>query len=272
LSSNLGAWQAYIENELAKLRGIPSVAADWGVESSPAPGWVFVPFNRVFPGVPGVVAVQGPRAVSPKSQSLTPPKVTPPSLSVPRVAAPSLAALVVNAPSPPKSWGDQAKQYVVSGCQSTIGQITFIGGYLCSGIDATFGELARIVFNAVQALYYAFDSPALIANIEQGVEAKIAADWNDAIAKWQNALDSSFDEINGGLATFAGDVNGALRTLTADAQDAVNAVYGFLNSAIGLFQGLSIPVTQIRNVSATGFEVYSPGNSTPVYWLALYAS
>lgn len=250
---------AYFQAKLAKLEqeitgAGAAVQVDYGTVSSSSPGWVTVPFHFYFSGVPGIAAVQGPHDSYPSNQTLTPPK-----LAAPTVASPSLSSISVTAPAKPQSWGDQAKSLISSACSYTIGQIPVIGGYLCGGIDGTFGALAKIVFDGIQSLYYLVDMPAWVAAMTKAVEYKVATDWNSWVSAEQQLLN-----------TMASDVNAGLSTLTADAQDAVNSVYGFINEAIGLISGLAMPVAQVRNVTAASFDVYCSGASVPVYYIAIY--
>jgi hypothetical protein len=268
MSSNLEQWVNYIRAQLFPeiTAAIPTI--DWGVEQTPTQGWVFIPFHKVMKATPGVVATQGERALSPKTQTFTPPRLAPPSISAPTIPAVNLTPLQVPVPAKPVSWGDQWKSTVVNACSSTIGTIPVIGGYICSGIDNTFGALAKILGDAFQAIYYNFDLPAHLKAIEQEVNYKSAQDFNAAIASIQSAINNLISSINSMVAADVGNVNTALADITSALQVAVNDFYALLNDAIGLFQGLSIPVVQIRNVTLAGFEAYSAGNA-PIYWIAV---
>jgi len=138
----------------------------------------------------------------------------------------------------------------------------------CSGIDATFGALAKILGDAFQTIYYAFDLQALLQAVEQEVNYKAAQDFNAAIASIQSALNNLISSINSTIAEDVGNVNTALADITSALQASVNDFYTLLNDAVGLFQGLSIPVVQVRNVTLAGFEAYSAGNA-PIYWIAV---
>jgi len=53
------------------------------------------------------------------------------------------------------------------------------------------------------------------------------------------------------------------------AQQGINAFYNLINSAIGLAEGMSIPVAQIKNLNSVSVDVYHPGNGSVVYWIAI---
>lgn len=121
----------------------------------------------------------------------------------------------------------------------------------------------------MQAIHYATDLPALLAAVEQQVDAKAAADYNLMISALQYDINEIISNINDTLSKSAGDVNAALSDLTTVAQQGINAFYGLLNSAIGLAEGLSIPVAQLRNLSSISVDIYHPGQNTAIYWMAV---
>jgi hypothetical protein len=200
---------------------------------------------------------------------LTPPKLSAPTVSPYTVSKANLTSLQIPVPATQQTWGAQAKQFVVNNCGNTIGRIPVIGGYICSGIDSTFGALFEIVGNAMQAIHYATDLPALLSAVKQQVEAKAAADYNLTISALQYDINNIIDNINNALSNSAGDVNVALADLTSVAQQGITAFYNLINSAIGLTEGLSIPVAQVRNLSSNSVDIYHPGSETSVYWIAL---
>lgn len=273
MSSNLQAWEAYINQRISQIirQYIPAVLIDYGSITPSTAGWTTIYFSKPFPAPPGVFAIQGGGTASPKSQQLTPPQLTAPTISAPRIPVPSLASLKLPVISPPISWGDRVKQIVSQACGSTIGQVPVIGGFLCSGIDSTFGELLAIVANGIQSLYYAFDWQALASAIQQGVEAKVSADWNANIDKLQATLDSFANNVNSGLSQLTGVANTALASLTSVTQDAINAVWPLIAQAMGLAQNEALPVVKVRNVTTVSAQVYAPGNNVPIYWLAIYS-
>jgi hypothetical protein len=269
-------WIASLEARIKALEGQGQATAQsifgaaWGSFSTAEAGWFTVTFVTPFPGTPGVVAVHGSNLTSARSQGLTPPEVAPPpNLYFPAIKAPSLASLLVSVPAAPTSWGTEIRNAIDSIAGSTIGQIPVIGGYLTSGVDGTFGAMGEYVGNALQGLYYAFDAPALFKAIAVEAENKAATDWNNGVAGIQAELDKGFSSIADSLGSFSNNVDAALASLTTVAQDSVNAVYGLLNSAIGLVEGEAIPVAKVRSVGPTGFQAYSPGSNTTVYWLAV---
>ncbi len=247
-------------------------------------GWVYVAFPKPYGMSPAVLAVQTPVSPQAGNKKLTPPQVQipqvqAPQVNIPQIQPPQLTPLQVQVPSPPVSWGQQAQQTIATYCGETLGQVPVIGGYLCSGVNATFGKLAYYVLNAIQSLYYAFDAQAMIQNIEKAVEYKSAQDWNAGIASLQNAVDQLVNginsslqnisnEINGSLATATNDVNSAISAITSAIQNFINFIYYYVNYAYGLAQDISIPVAQVRNVSNIGFEVYIPEGAT-VYWVSV---
>jgi len=268
MSSNIEQWVNYIRSQLFPeiTAQIPTI--DWGVENVTQKGWIFIPYHRVFKATPGVVATQGERALTPKSQFFTPPKVPSLSISAPSIPTVNLTALKVPVPAKPVSWGDQWKANVVNFCSSTIGQIPVIGGYMCQAIDSTFGALAKIVGDAFQSVYYTFDLPAHLQAIEQQVNYKAAQDFNAALTSVQDAINSLVNNINSTISGTVGDINNGLAGITTELQNAINGFYDALNEAVGLFSGMSIPVVQVRNVASVGFEAYSTG-SAPIYWIAV---
>jgi hypothetical protein len=272
LSTTLEEWTSYIDERIKQLvpqlgGSFPAIQGGSFVESNP--GWYTIRFNPAFSGLPTVLAVQGARGATPQDLSLTPPKLSAPSLSPYTISKANLTSLQVPVPATQQTWGAQAKQFVVNNCGNTIGKIPVIGGYLCSGIDSTFGALFEIAGNAMQAIHYATDLPALLSAIEQQVDAKAAADYNLMISALQYDFNKIISNINNALSKSAGDVNAALSDLTGVAQQGINAFYGLLNSAIGLAEGLSIPVAQIRNLSSISVDIYHPGSDAIVYWAAI---
>lgn len=201
--------------------------------------------------------------------NLTPPKLTAHTVSAYVISKANLTSLQIPVPATQQTWGAQAKQFVVNNCGNTIGKIPVIGGSICSGIDSTFGALFEIAGNAMQAIHYATDLPALLSAIEQQVEAKAAVDYNLMISALQYDINEIISNINNTLSNSAGDVNAAMSDLTRVAQQGINAFYGLLNSTIGLAEGLSIPVAQIRNLSSISVDIYHPGANAEVYWTAL---
>jgi hypothetical protein len=272
LSTTLEEWTSYIDERIMQLvpqpgGSFPAIRGGSFVESNP--GWYTIRFNPAFSGVPTVLAVQGARGTTPQNLTLTPPKLSAPSVSPYTISKANLTSLQILVPVTQQTWGAQAKQFVVNNCGNTIGKIPVIGGYICSGIDSTFGALFEIVGNAMQAIHYATDLPSLLSAIEQQVEAKAAADYNLMISALQYDINKILDNINNALSNSAGDVNGALADLTSVAQQGINAFYGLLNSAIGLAEGLSIPVVQIRNLSSISVDIYHPGAEASIYWIAI---
>jgi hypothetical protein len=268
MANNLAQWEAYFNARLSALfpSGFPAIKGGSVIESQA--GWYTIPFGVPFTKIPTVVGIQGPRTSGPTGQTLTPPKLQAPTVTGVVLQSVNLTSLQIPVPATLQSWGDRAKQYIVNNCANTIGQIPVIGGYLCSGIDNTLGELMRITFNAVQGIYYTLDAPALLSSVQQQVEAKAAADYNLVLSGLQLAINDVIANVNDAFYTAAGDVNFALSDLTAVAQTGINAFYSILNEAIGLAEGLAIPVAQVRNITFESFDVYSPGGDTPVYWLA----
>jgi hypothetical protein len=272
LSSELESWQSYIDERIKQFLGqggatFPAIQGGSFTESNA--GWYTVRFSPAFSGVPKVLAVQSARSQTPQSVTLTPPKLTAPKVSAYTISKANLTSIQIPVPATQQTWGDQAKQFVVNNCGNTIGKIPVIGGYMCSFVDSTFGELFRIVGNAMQSMHYATDLPALLSAVEQQVQAKAAADYNLIISASQYDINNIIDNINSTLSNDAGEVNAALADLTNVAQQAINAFYGLLNSAIGLAEGLSIPVAQVRNLSSTSADIYHPGSETSVYWIAV---
>lgn len=272
MASNLQAWESYINERISSAirQLVPTVVVDYGTVSPSSKGWYTVRFSRTFPASPGVVAVQGEGYGSPSSQSLSPPRLAPPTITAPTIPAPSLASLKVSTPTPPLSWGDTVKSVVSSVCGSTIGNIPVIGGYLCSGINDTFGALLAAVANAIQNLYYIYDWQAGASAIEQAVEAKAAADWNANVANLQGALNSFADDVNSGLTAATGGVNTSLADLTEVVQGAINDVWPLIAEAMGLLSGEALPVAKVRLVTTSSFQVLAPGSGVPVYWIALF--
>jgi hypothetical protein len=140
---------------------------------------------------------------------------------------------------------------------------------MCSFVDSTFGELFRVVGNAMQSIHYSTDLPALLSAVEQQVEAKAATDYNLIITALQYDINEIILNINNTLSNSAGDVHAAFADLTNVAQYRINAFHNLINSAIGLAEGLSIPVAQIRNLGSTGMDIYHLGNETQIYWVAV---
>jgi hypothetical protein len=274
LSTTLEEWTSYIDERIKQLvpqpgGSFPAIQGGSFVESNP--GWYTIRFNPAFSGVPTVLAVQGTRGTTPQNLTLTPPKLSAPSVSPYTISKANLTSLQIPVPATQQTWGAQAKQFVVNNCGNTIGKIPVIGGYLCSAIDSTFGALFEIAGNAMQAIHYSTDLPALLSAVEQQVDAKAAADYNLMISALQYDINSIIDNINNALSNSAGDVNGALADLTSVAQQGINAFYNLINSAIGLAEGLSIPVAQVRNLSSVSADIYHPGLEASVYWLAILA-
>ena len=273
MSTILEEWTSYIDERIKQLvpkvgeGSFPSIQGGNFVESNP--GWYTIRFSPAFSGVPTVLAVQGTRGATPQNLSLTPPKLSAPSVSPYTISKANLTALQISVPATQQTWGAQAKQFVVNNCGNTIGKIPVIGGYICSGIDSTFGALFEIVGNAMQAIHYATDLPALLSAVEQQVDAKAAADYNLMISALQYDINEIISNINNTLSNSAEEVNAALSDLTSVAQQGINAFYGLLNSAIGLAEGLSIPVAQIRNLSSMSVDIYHPGSNTELYWAAI---
>jgi hypothetical protein len=272
LSTTLEEWTSYIDERIKQLvpqlgGSFPAIQGGSFVESNP--GWYTVRFNPTFSGVPTVLAVQGARGTTPQNLTLTPPKLSAPTVSSYTVSKANLTSLQIPVPATQQTWGSQAKQYVVNNCGNTIGKIPVIGGYICSGIDSTFGALFEIVGNAIQAIHYATDLPALLSAVEQQVDAKAAADYNLMISALQYDINELISNINDTLSNSAGEVNAALSDLTNVAQQGISAFYGLLNSAIGLVEGLSIPVAQIKNLSSISVDIYHPGANAEIYWTAL---
>jgi hypothetical protein len=272
LSTTLEEWTSYIDERIKQLvpklgGSFPTIQGGSFVESSP--GWYTVRFNPAFSGVPTVLAVQGARGITPQNLTLTPPKLSAPTVSSYTISKATLTSLQIPLPATQQTWGAQAKEFVVNNCGNTIGKILVIGGYLCSGIDSTFGALFEIAGNAMQAIHYATDLPALLSAIEQRVDAKAAADYNLMISALQYDINEIISNINNALTKSAGDVNAALSDLTGVAQQGINAFYNLINSAIGLAEGLSIPVAQIRNLNSTSVDIYHPGMDTAIYWIAV---
>jgi hypothetical protein len=272
LSTTLEEWTSYIDERIMQLvpqpgGSFPAIRGGSFVESNP--GWYTIRFNPAFSGVPTVLAVQGNRGTTPQNLTLTPPKLSAPSVSPYTISKANLTSLLIPVPATEQTWGAQAKQFVVNNCGNTIGKIPVIGGYLCSAIDSTFGALFEIAGNAMQAIHYSTDLPALLSAIEQQVDAKATADYNLMISALQYDINEIISNINNALSNSAGDVNAALSDLASVAQQGINAFYGLLNSAIGLPEGLSIPVAQVRNLGSTSVDIYHPGLDTLVYWVAI---
>jgi hypothetical protein len=272
LSTTLEEWTSYIDERIKQLvpqlgGSFPAIQGGSFVESNP--GWYTIRYSPAFSGVPTVLAVQGARGATPQNLRLTPPKLSAPTVSPYTISKANLASLQIPVPATQQTWGAQAKQFVVNNCGNTIGKIPVIGGYLCSGIDSTFGSLFEIAGNAMQSIHYATDLPALLSAVEQQVQVKAAADYNLMISALQYDVNSIIDNINNALSNSARDVNGALADLTSVAQQGINAFYNLINSAIGLTEGLSIPVAQIRNLNSLSVDIYHPGSDTAVYWIAL---
>lgn len=272
MSTELQAWQSYIDERIKQLLGqggaaFPAIQGGSFTESNA--GWYTVRFSPAFSGVPKVLAVQSARSQTPQNVTLTPPKLTAPKVNPYTISKANLTSLQIPVPATQQTWGDQAKQFVINNCGNTIGRIPVIGGYICSGIDSTFGELFRIVGNAMQSIHYTTDLPALLSAVEQQVQSKAAADYNLMISALQYDINNIIDNINTSLSNDAGAVNAALADLTNVSQRAINAFYGLLNSAIGLAEGLSIPVAQIRNLSSISVDIYHPGSNAQVCWVAL---
>src|SRR5579875_2196897 len=166
MSTTLEEWTSYIDQRIKDLvpqigGSFPAIQGGSFVESNA--GWYTIRFNPAFSGVPTVLAVQGARAQTPKNLSLTPPKLSAPTVSPYTISKANLTSLQIPVPATQQTWGAQAKQFVVNNCGNTIGKIPVIGGYICSGIDSTFGALFEIVGNAMQAIHYATDLPALLS-------------------------------------------------------------------------------------------------------------
>lgn len=272
MSTTLKDWTSYIDERIKQLvpqlgGSFPAIQGGNFVESNP--GWYTVRFSPAFSGVPTVLAVQGARGTTPQNLTLTPPKLSAPSVSPYTISKANLTSLQIPVPTTQQTWGAQARQFVVNNCGNTIGRIPVIGGYICSGIDSTFGALFEIVGNAMQSIHYATDLLALLSAVEQQVEAKAAADYNLMISALQYDINEIISNINNTLSNNAGDVNAALSDLTSVAQEGINAFYNLINSAIGLAEGLSIPVAQIRNLSSINVDIYHPGADVEVYWVAV---
>jgi hypothetical protein len=272
LSTTLKEWTSYIDERIKQLvpqpaGSFPAIQGGSFVESNP--GWYTVRFNPAFSGVPTVLAVQGARGTTPQNLTLTPPKLSAPTVSPYTVSKANLTSLQIPVPATQQTWGAQAKQFVVNNCRNTIGKIPVIGGYICSGIDSTFGALFEIVGNAMQAIHYATDLPALLSAVEQQVQAKAAADYNLMISALQYDINEIISNIDSALANGSGDVNAALADLTSIVQQGINTFYNLINSAIGLAEDLSIPVAQIRNLNSVSVDIYHPGSDATVYWVAL---
>jgi hypothetical protein len=272
LSTTLEEWTSYIDERIKQLvpqpaGSFPAIQGGSFVESNP--GWYTIRFNPAFSGVPTVLAVQGARSTTPQNLTLTPPKLSAPNVSPYTVSKANLTSLQIPVPATQQTWGAQAKQYVVNNCGNTIGKIPVIGGYLCSAIDSTFGALFEIAGNAMQAIHYATDLPALLSAVEQQIDAKAAADYNLMISALQYDINEIISNINSALSNSSGDVNAALSDLTSVAQQGINAFYNLVNSAMGLAEGLSIPVAQVRNLNSIGVDIYHPGNESQIYWIAV---
>jgi hypothetical protein len=289
VSSNLQEWERYIDQRIQQWLSSTSASLpgiQHGKLASPSKGWNYVSFTKPFTSTPAVVAVQTARSASPQKQYLTPPQLSPPQIQAPqiqapRIQAPQLAAIQIPTPSPPAQWGTYAKQTVDTWCSATIGQIPVIGGYLCQGVDNTFGLLAYYVFNAIQSIYYTLDWQAGAQAIAQSVEYAISQDINAVIAQIQSGINTAVDDVNTALQQAAADVqngvntvvnntNSGLSQMTSAAQNAINKFYSILNDAIGLAEGLAIPVCQVSNVTPVGFSVYAPGGAD-IYWIAVSA-
>jgi hypothetical protein len=272
LSKTLEEWTSYIDERIEQLvpklgGSFPAIQGGSFVESNP--GWYTVRFSPAFSGVPTVLAVQGARGITPQNLALTPPKLSAPTVSSYIISKANLTSLQIPVPATQQTWGAQAKEFVVNNCGNTIGKIPVIGGYICSGIDSTFGSLFEIVGNAMQAIHYATDLPALLSAVEQQVQAKAAADYNLMISALQYDINNIIEYINSALSNSAGNVNAALAELTSVAQQGINAFYNLINSTIGLAEGLSIPVAQIRNLSSLSVDIYHPGAEADIYWFAI---
>jgi hypothetical protein len=272
LSTTLEEWTSYIDERIKQLvpqlgGSFPAIQGGSFVESNP--GWYTIRFNPAFSGVPTVLAVQGARGTTPQNLTLTSPKLSAPTVSPYTISKADLTSLQIPVPATQQTWGAQAKQFVVNNCGNTIGKIPVIGGYICSGIDSTFGALFEIVGNAMQAIHYATDLPALLSAVEQQVDAKAAADYNLMIPALQYDVNEVISSINSALSNSAEDVNAALADLTSVAQQGINAFYNLINSTIGLAKDLSIPVAQIKNLSSISVDIYHPGNESQIYWVAI---
>src|SRR5579875_860765 len=242
MSSNIEQWVNYIRSQLFPeiTAQIPTI--DWGVENVTQKGWIFIPYHRVFKATPGVVATQGQRALTPKSQFFTPPKVPSLSISAPSIPTVNLTALKVPVPAKPVSWGDQWKANVVNFCSSTIGQIPVIGGYMCQATDSTFVARAKIVGDAFQSVYYAFDLPAHLHAIEQQVNYKAAQDFNAALTSVQDAINSLVNNINSTIQGSEEKKKNAFAGITTELKSAITGFYDAFKKAVVLFWGRRIPV------------------------------
>jgi hypothetical protein len=236
--------------------GLPGIltgaTVQHGTLSTQSAGWFSVTFTKPFTATPSVVAVQGPRG-----QSVTTLKLTPPTLTPRTISPPTLTLLKSLVPATPQTWGENWKATIAKYCSVTIGNIPVIGGYMCQGINGTFGQLAYYVGNLFQVLWYLGDWTALAGLIKDAVEAKATADINALIG-----------DLQGVINTTVSDINSVIANAVSLEQDAINAVYGLINDAIGLLPGIAIPVTMVRNVTVSGFEIYSPGNNVQIMWIA----
>jgi hypothetical protein len=89
------------------------------------------------------------------------------------------------------------------------------------------------------------------------------------ISALQYDINTIIGDINDAIAAGTSDVNTAFTDLTGVAQDAINFFYEILNEIIGLAEGESIPVAQIRNLSQASVQIYLPGSDATVYWVAI---
>jgi len=261
------------------------IKAVWGETAPNAPGWITIDYNLAFTVNPAVVALQSPNTNTPAH--INPPVVNGilqwenliwqyinngviPQVNIPAIPLPPL-------PPVPESWGTVLTSAMNSSSwYGIINTLTFglagdIVGLVADGLNALqtaywaiTGDWGSIINSATdQAIIVANNAAnAAIAQVEGFINSAVIDPINSQISGITN-------NINNQMIPLTSQINTAVVALQNGIESAVNSVFTVINDWVGLLPGLSLPVTQVRNITTTSCEIYCPGNYVPVYWLVL---
>lgn len=228
---------------------IPVPIVEAGKIETYSKGWAKVTFKTPFKTVPAVVAVAEPKEEwfrQPTTYISLPQivlqKLTPiDKVEIPRVQRPDLRV----------KFGDALKQKFidVAGDWSVL-----------NWLRDRFADIFYWIGYAIGTLMNWFWDNAIQPQVDKIAES-IKNEINETIDKVNSSLSNLVNNIQSGLSALRNKAQEAINTIPEKTVEAFWSVVGYQRNLLG------IPVA-VRNVTTTGFEVWSPGRTT-IYYVAV---
>jgi len=259
---------------VAALKNIKVPKIEQGKEHYITKGWQSVKFTEKFSSSPVIIALIESREGWYIEEYFRKLRVELPTIEIPK--APAIPPFSLDIPSLPHpelekkladAFEEVAEKYL-GDWNVTVAGISFGFNFLRDRIKKVFrvvgAETARIIEKDVWDDTIKKQVDKIESQVENSVNSKI----EEIRTVLNTGLKDARDKIATTVSNFRSSIQTGINTVVDYSDDALNKSIDKLYDMMGLPKGTIVTLAAVQKVSATGFEVWSPGAST-IHWGAL---